>query len=243
MIHDAMILFITLGSVILLLICLVTINVIFSFIPLRFDLTEDKLYTISEGSRKILESLNDPVRIKFYYSRNNEELPPNFKTYAQRVQELLEEFEKISSGKLILEISDPKPDTEEEEWAQKFGIKTISLSSGNKAYFGSVISMLDQEVIIPYFDQHRQEFLEYDISRAIQKVSSTSDIKVGVLSALNVQGGRSMIPGQPPMEKWVFLSELEKSIAVEILPNTTEEIPDDISILTVLHPRGFSPRL
>ncbi len=233
----------TLGSVILLLICLVSINVIFSFIPLRFDLTEDRLYTISEGSRKILENLKDPIRIKFYFSKNNEELPQNFKTYAQRVRELLEEFEKISSGKVILEISDPKPDTEEEEWAQKFGIKTIALSSGNKVFFGAVISMLDQEMLIPYFDQRRQEFLEYDISQAIQKVSSTSDSKVGILSALNLQGGRSMIPGQPPMEKWAFFSELEKSISVEIIPVTTQEIPDNISLLIVLHPRGFSLRL
>jgi len=103
--------------------------------------------------------------------------------------------------------------------------------------------MLDQEMLIPYFDQHRQEFLEYDISQAIQKVSSTSDSKVGILSALNLKGGRSMIPGQPPMEKWVFLSELEKSVSVDVLSNATEEIPDDISLLIVLHPRGFSPRL
>ena len=233
----------TLGSVVLLLICLVAVNVMASFIPLRFDLTEERLYTISDGSRKILESLQEPVRINFYYSRNNAELPPNFKTYAQRVQELLEEYAAISNGQLILEISDPKPDTEEEEWAQKYGIKSITLPSGNTVYFGAVVSMLDQEMLLPYFDQRRQEFLEYDITQAIQKVSSTSTSKVGLLSAINLQGGRSMIPGQPPSPKWVFQSELEKSVAVENLPLSTEEIPDDISLLIVLHPRGFSPRL
>lgn len=233
----------TLGSVVLLLICLVAVNVMASFIPLRFDLTEERLYTISDGSRKILESLQEPVRINFYYSRNNAELPPNFKTYAQRVQELLEEYAAISNGQLILEISDPKPDTEEEEWAQKYGIKSITLPSGNTVYFGAVVSMLDQEMLLPYFDQRRQEFLEYDITQAIQKVSSTSTSKVGLLSAMNLQGGRSMIPGQPPAQKWVFQSELEKSVTVENLPLSTEEIPDDISLLIVLHPRGFSPRL
>jgi len=233
----------TLGSVVLLLICLVAVNVMASFIPLRFDLTEERLYTISDGSRKILESLQEPVRINFYYSRNNAELPPNFKTYAQRVQELLEEYAAISNGQLILEISDPKPDTEEEEWAQKYGIKSITLPSGNTVYFGAVVSMLDQEMLLPYFDQRRQEFLEYDITQAIQKVSSTSTSKVGLLSALNLQGGRSRIPGQPPLQKWVFQSELEKSVSVENLPLSTEEIPDDISLLIVLHPRGFSPRL
>ena len=233
----------TLGSIVLLLICLVAINVMASFVPLRFDLTEERLYTISAGSRKILSNLEEPVRINFYYSRNNAELPPNFKTYAQRVQELLEEYAALSYGKVILEISDPKPDTEEEEWAQKYGIKTITLPSGNTVYFGALVSMLDQEMLLPYFDQRRQEFLEYDISQAIHKVSSTSTSKVGVLSALNLQGGRSIIPGQPPVQKWVFLSELEKSVKVDNLPLTTEEIPDDISLLIVLHPRGFSPRL
>lgn len=233
----------TWGSVAMLLICLVVVNLMAFFLPLRFDLTEERLYTISTGSRNIIAGLQDPVRINFYYSRNNSELPPNFKTYAQRVQELLEEYQTLSNGKLILEISDPKPDTEEEEWAQKYGIKQIRLPSGNTVYFGAIVSMLDQEMTLPYFDQRREKFLEYDISQAIQKVSSTSTSKIGLLSVLNLQGGRSMIPGQPPAEKWVFLSELEKSVAVENLALTTEEIPDDISLLLVLHPRGFSPRL
>ena len=233
----------TWGSVVLLLICLVAVNIMAYFIPLRFDLTEERLYTISEGSRKILDSLKDPVRINFYYSRSNSELPPNFKIYAQRVQELLEEYETLSNSKVVLEVLDPKPDTEEEEWAQKYGIKHITLPSGNTVYFGAVVSMLDQEMLLPYFDQRREKFLEYDISQSIQKVSAISIPKVGLLSVLNLQGGRSMIPGQPPAEKWVFLSELEKSVTVENLTLTTEEIPDDISLLIIIHPRGFSPRL
>ena len=233
----------TWGSVVLLLICLVAVNLMAHFSPLRYDLTEERLYTISEGSRKILAGLTDPVRINFYYSRNNSELPPNFKIYAQRVQELLEEYVAISKGMVVLKILDPKPDTDEEEWAQKYGIKPITLPSGNTVYFGAVISMLDQEMLLPYFDQRRENFLEYDISQAIQKVGSTSTSKVGLLSVLNLQGGRSMIPGQPPAQKWVFLSELEKSVTVENLALTIEEIPDDINLLIVLHPRSFNPRL
>ena len=233
----------TWSSVVLLLICLVAVNLMAHFFPLRYDLTEERLYTISEGSRKILAGLTDPVRINFYYSRNNSELPPNFKIYAQRVQELLEEYVALSKGKVVLKILDPKPDTDEEEWAQKYGIKPITLPSGNTVYFGAVISMLDQEMLLPYFDQRRENFLEYDISQAIQKVGSTSTSKVGLLSVLNLQGGRSMIPGQPPAQKWVFLNELEKSVTVENLALTIEEIPDDINLLIVLHPRSFNPRL
>ena len=233
----------TWSSVVLLLICLVAVNLMAHFSPSRYDLTEERLYTISEGSRKILAGLTDPVRINFYYSRNNSELPPNFKIYAQRVQELLEEYVALSNGMVVLKILDPKPDTDEEEWAQKYGIKPITLPSGNTVYFGAVISMLDQEMLLPYFDQRRENFLEYDISQAIQKVGSTSTSKVGLLSVLNLQGGRSMIPGQPPAQKWVFLNELEKSVTVENLTLTIEEIPDDINLLIVLHPRSFNPRL
>ena len=233
----------TWGSIFLLVICLVAINVTAFFIPLRFDLTEERLYTISDGSMEILENLKDPVRINFYYSRDIAELPPNFKNYAQRVEELLTEYKTLSNGKILLEIYDPKPDTEEEEWAQKFGIKPINLPSGNEVYFGAIVSMLDQEMLLPYFDLRREEFLEYDISRAIQKVSSKSTTKIGILSSMSLEGGRALIPGTAPREKWVFLSELEKSLPVKILPLTTEEIPDDVSLLIVLHPRGFSPRL
>jgi ABC-type uncharacterized transport system involved in gliding motility, auxiliary component len=206
-------------------------------------LTEEGLYTISDGSMEIFENLKDPVRINFYYSRNIAELPPNFKTYAQRVEELLREYETISNGKILLEIYDPRPDTEEEEWAQKYGIKPITLPSGNAVYFGAIVSMLDQEMLLPYFDLRREEFLEYDISRAIHKVSSTASAKIGLLSSMSLEGGRPLIPGTAPREKWVFLSELEKSLTVEILPLTTEEISDELNLLIVLHPRGFSPRL
>ena len=103
--------------------------------------------------------------------------------------------------------------------------------------------MLDQELLLPYFDLMREEFLEYDVSQAIQKVSSTTSTKIGLLSSMSLEGGRALIPGTAPREKWVFLSDLEKSLKVENLPLTTEEIPDEISILIVLHPRGFSSRL
>ena len=85
-------------SVFLLLICLVAVNVTAFFIPIRFDLTQERLYTISDGSMEILGNLKDPVRINFYYSRNIAELPPNFKNYAQRVEEL---FEELLNDKLI----------------------------------------------------------------------------------------------------------------------------------------------
>ncbi len=101
---------------------------------MRMDATTDKLYTISEGSKKILTQLEDPVRVKFYFSFHNEQLPPSLKTYAQRVVELLEEYQTISSGKMTLEVFDPKPDTEEEEWAIRYGIEAPKLPNGESIF-------------------------------------------------------------------------------------------------------------
>ena len=86
--------------------CLIAINTIAYHVPLRMDATTDKLYTISEGSKKILTKLEDPVRVKFYFSFHNEQLPPSPKTYAQRVVELLDEYQTISSEKMTLEVFD-----------------------------------------------------------------------------------------------------------------------------------------
>ncbi len=231
------------ASVVLLFISLVAVNVVAFYLPWRVDFTEEQLYTVSSGSRKILDGLKDPVRIKFYFSSGSEELPPILKNYAQRVRELLLEFESISGGNLSVDVFDPKPDSDEEEWAEKYGINPMTLPQGTRVYFGAVVLMLDREMSIPFFDPRREKFLEYDLSQAIYKVSTTEETKVGLLTSLNLSGGRSMIPGQPPAQKWVFLNELEKSVEVELLSLNTEEIPSDISLLLVMHPKNFSARL
>lgn len=230
-------------SIILLVVSLIAVNVVAYFLPLRWDVTEEKLFTISEGTRKIIEGLEDPVNLKFYFS-SSEELPPHIKTYAQRVKEVLEEYEYLSDGSIRLEIFDPKPDTEVEEWAQKYGIGQIPLPSGDSMFFGMVAIMLDQEVTLPFFDVRREEFLEYDISQAILKVSSTKTTKIGILTPLTIMGVPDYLANRPNMpQKWTFVSELEKNFEVENLPLTTEEIPDDINILMVMHPKEFGKRL
>lgn len=228
-------------TLILLLVCLIAVNVIAFFLPVRLDVTEDRLYTIAEGTHSVLDGLQDPVRIKFYFSRSSTELPPNLKIYAQRVQELLEEIEVISGGSVTLEVFDPKPDSDEEDWAQKYGISPVTLPSGTLVYFGAVVMVLDQEVALPFFDQRRERFLEYDLTLAIHKAALTQAEKIGILSSLNLQGGPPIMQGQPS-EKWAFLTELEKLVNIEMLDVEVEEIPEDISLLLVMHPKDFADR-
>ena len=231
------------GIILLLLfVCLVAINVIAHHVPLRLDATTDKLYTISDGSKKILTNLKDLVRVKFYFSFQNEQLPPNLKTYAQRVVELLGEYQEIASGKITLEVFDPKPDTEEEEWATRYGIKAPKLPNGDSIFFGATFVQVDQEVTIPFFDPRRQEFLEYDITLAIHRVNETKLPKIAIWTDLPINGIPQLMMQRQGGEPWALSEEIEKLFNVEFLQSPSGSIPDDIDLLMLLHPKNLSDK-
>ncbi len=228
--------------VVLLLVCLIALNVLVALLPAaRLDVTEDQLFTISPGSREILKNLEDPLLVKLYFSRSNAELPTSFKTYAQRVEDLLGEYEALSGGQMELRVIDPKPDSDEEVEAQQYGVEAVTLPSGTPVYFGVALQLLDRQTALPFLDPRRQEFLEYDLTQAIYQITQTQKPRVGVLSSMNLNGGPAMMPGQPPSQKWAFLSELEKNLEVQMLQPTLVEVPEDISTLLVVHPKEFSP--
>ncbi|MDG2195327.1 MAG: Gldg family protein [SAR324 cluster bacterium] len=227
---------------VLLFVCLIAINTIAYHVPLRIDATTDKLYTISEGSKKILTKLEDPIRIKFYFSVHNEQLPPSLKIYAQRIVELLGEYQTISSGKMTLEVFDPKPDTEEEEWAIRYGIEAPKLPNGDSIFFGATFLQVDQEITIPFFDPRRQEFLEYDITLAIHRVTEVELPKIAIWSDLPIKGNPQLIMQQQGGEPWALSEEIEKLFDVEFLQSPSGSIPDDIDLLMLLHPKNLSDK-
>ncbi len=229
-------------SVILLLVCLIGINALGSFLPLRIDVTDERLYTISEGTKKILREFEDPLTIKFYFSKDKSGLPPDFKAYAQRVEEVLREYEILAKGNIKLEVFDPKIDSEEEEWAQKYGIASFGLPNGENLYMGMVALLLDQEVAIPFFDPRREKFLEYDVSQALMGLNQVRPPKIGILTSLDLKGNLSR-RGATPTEEWALHSELQKSFDLRILPAETEEISDDIPLLLLIHPKELNERI
>ena len=106
---------------------LVAVNVIGSSFRWRTDLTEEQLYTLSDGTKELLRDLERDITLKFYYSRSMEGVPIPIKQYAQRITDLLHEFEGAAKGRLVLETYDPKPDSDEQEWAQRYGLTGRSL--------------------------------------------------------------------------------------------------------------------
>lgn len=223
----------------LLLVVLIAVNLIFSKVPVKMDITEDGLYSLSEGTKKILGNLEDTVRIKFYFTRSAESAPIQFKAYGQRVQEFLQEYVDASSGKIELEVYDPRPDTEDEEWAIKYGLQAAQLPTGENFFLGAAFLSARGEESVPLFNPQREPHLEYDITQKISQIRSTGRKTVGILSGLEVFGNNALpfqMPGQPaPREDWQFVRELKKTWDVQKIEMAATELPQ-MDLLVVIHP-------
>ncbi len=233
----------SLASVLLFGVILVAVNFISGFAVLRTDLTAEKLFTLSEGTRAVLGKIPDKTRLKFYFSRSMGNVPFLYKQYGKRVEEFLGEYVANSRGMLELEILDPQPDTDVEEWAVKYGLAAAGLPTGEKFYLGMVALAADKEEVIPFFAVDREEFLEYDITRAIVQVANSKKPTIGILSSLPVLRVDNMPmmqpqPGQP--DDWLFVKELRKNFQVRRVEETTQAIDADINLLMVIHPKNLS---
>ena len=229
------------GGVIALLAVLIAANFIVSAFNLRADLTDGDVYTLSPGTRQVLAKLEAPVKLRLYYSQGSEVVPVGLKTFAKRVEDLLNEFKAAGGGKVVVEKFNPEPDSDAEDSAQLDGIEGQLTNAGEKFYLGLSIAFLDQKAAIPVLAPDRERLLEYDITRGIAQVGETKKPVVGVMSALPVMG-RSLDPirKQQPMEAWVLIQELKRIFDVREVKLDAPRIDDDIKVLLVIHPRNLS---
>jgi ABC-type uncharacterized transport system involved in gliding motility auxiliary subunit len=228
------------GGVIALLAVLIAANFIISAINVRADLTDGHVYTLSPGSRAVLAKLEAPVKLRLYYSQGSEAVPVGLKTFAKRVEDLLNEYKAAGRGKVVVEKFNPEPDSDAEDSAQLDGIEGQLTNAGEKFYLGLSIAFLDQKAAIPVLAPDRERLLEYDITRGIAQVGETKKPVVGVMSALPVMG-RSLDPirKQQPSEAWVLIQELKKIFEVKEIRLNAPKIDDDIKVLLVIHPRDL----
>jgi len=147
----------------------------------RVDLTADRLFTLSSGTRAVLSRIDEPVTLRFYYSERLGREIPTYGVYAQRVREMLQEYESAAGGKLRLQVIDPQPFSDEEDRAVAFGLQGVPLNQqGELVYFGLAgANTADKEEIIPFFQPERERFLEYDLTRLIFNLSTPKKKAVG----------------------------------------------------------------
>jgi len=218
-------------------------NTLFSNI--RLDLTENSLYTLSDGSREIVQSIDEPINLYFFFSDKASQDLTALRAYAVRVQELLQEYALAAgSGKIQLEVIDPEPFSESEDQAAGFGLQSVPVSTaGDELYFGLVgTNALDDVVVIPFFQPDKEEFLEYEISKLIQGLILHRKPVVGLIASLPVQGDVNMSTFQTS-PAWVVIAQLEQLFSIEKIEDDAVELADEIDLLLVIHPKNLSDAL
>src|SRR2546426_696190 len=206
----------------------------------RIDLTQGKLFTLSEGTRAVLSKLESAVKIRLYFTQGDAGVPLPIKAYGRRGEDLLAEFRQAGRGQGLVEKLDPQPHSDAEDSATPEGIETQGTPAGEKFYLGASVSYLDQKLALPALTPDREPLLEYDLTRAIARATVTSKPVVGVMSALPVFGmPPSPMTGGQPMEPQVFVGELRRDYTVKRVGLDPEKIDDDIKVLLVIHPRGI----
>ncbi len=221
----------------------VGLNIIASFAKYRFDLTAEKLFTLSDGTKQILQELDTPVQIRFYATRDDKVMPPQFKTHVRLVEDLLDEFRRSSDGKIKIEKFDPQPDSDAEDSARLDGVESQALSLTERIYLGLAVSMLDETVPIPFLDPSREEHLEYEIIRAVSQVMTVEETVVGVMSSLPVFGANPMMArmGQAQRQSpWVVIEQLQQLFEVRQIEMTAESIDEEVTVLIVIHPKAIT---
>lgn len=214
-----------------------------AFRSARFDLTEQQIYTLSDGTRSILESIDEPVTLRLYLSKKLATRLPGIKSYATRVAELLQEYEQAAGGNLHLHVIDPEPFSEEEDRAVGYGLQGVPLDNGNlHFYFGLVgANATGERELIPFFQPEREEFLEYDLTKLIYRLANPTQRVVGLLSTLPLEGGPPMpfMGGQGGTGPWMIMESIRDVMQVTPLDKDVTDIPEDVAVLMVVHPKGL----
>ncbi len=165
------------GALIAIFLGLVIVNNVL-FDKARLDLTENRIYSISDGSKRIVEKVDEPINLYFFFSEKNSEGITHIRNYASRVKSLLEEYSLHSDGMINLHIIDPEPFSEAEDRAANFGLTAASIgNAGDTLYFGlGATNSTDSKLSLPFFDPAKEEFLEYDLSQLIYKLSDPAKV-------------------------------------------------------------------
>ena len=236
----------TIGGIVLAVAAFLALNMFANQALTRFrlDLTEQQLFTLSEGTRNILGTIDEPVTLRLYVSRSLASRLPSISGYVARVRDLLKEYEYAADGKIILTVIDPEPFSEEEDRAVAYGLSGLPLLDGESTfYFGLVgTNTLDDQEVIPRFTPDREEFLEYDLTKMIHTLAQAERPVIGLLSGLPLDGQsqQAMMMGRPP-QPWLILERMEELFEVRHLsPLSLERVEEDVDVLMVVHPKKLS---
>ncbi len=206
----------------------------------RLDLTEDRLYTLSEGTQNILAGLEEPVKLYRFFSEEPSRELPQIRSYAKRVDELLDEMVQNSNGNLTVQRIDPVAFSEEEDQAARFGLQAVPIgASGITLYLGIAgTNSLDDVQTMPFLQPQKEQFLEYDLAKMISSLGKPEKKTIGVLSSLSMRGGFDPA-AQRMTDPWVIHEQLSQLFSLQDIDPQAAALPEDLDLLVLIHPRDL----
>lgn len=201
----------------------------------RIDLTQDRLYTLSDGTRRILDRVNEPVTLEFYVSQRLVKEVAIYGNYAGRVRDVLNEFAAVSGGSVTVAELDPEPFSETEDAAVAAGVTGVPLDSGGeRVYFGLAARSGGKTGVIGFFQPERESFLEYDLARMLEGLINPKKPIIGVVTSLPMFGQFAPQPGQP--KRWHIVDAIEESFEIRNIFDIQADLTDEIDVLFLVHP-------
>lgn len=207
----------------------------------RIDLTEDKLFTLSEATKQVLDEIDEPVTLNFFFSKELGDRSPPLAVYAHRVEELLDQYSRLAGDKIRLEKFHPIPFSDQEDLAVSAGIRGLPYTAqGDLGFFGlEGRNATDDTRVIDFFSPERERFLEYDLTQAIYALANPEKKKIGLMTRLPLEGMQGMGAGPGAMQPWAIYTQLKDLFDVKSVSVNATEIPADIDILMVVHPSNM----
>lgn len=231
------------GALALLVVLFVTLTILSSVFlkGMRFDLTENSLYTLSDGTRNILRNMDEPVTLYLYFSEDVSRDLPQFRSHARWAGEMLEEFADGSGGKLTLQRINPKPFSPQEDQAAQYGLQSAPVgNAGDVLYFGLVgTNSLDDQQVMPFMQPDKEKFFEYDLARMVSSLSHPQHKSVGLISGLDMTPEYDPAVPRIP-ENWIIYQQLDQLFDLQEIPADSETLPDDLELLILVHPKDIS---
>lgn len=234
------------GILLLLAILFVTLTIMSTVFlkGMRIDLTENSLYTLNDGTRNILNNMDEPVNLYLYFSEDISRDLPQFRSYARWAGEMLEEFVEQSDGKLTLQRVNPVPFSPQEDQAAQYGLQGVPVgTAGDMLYFGLVgTNSIDGLEVMPFLQPDKEKFLEYDLAKIVFSLSHPEHKKVGLISGLDMKPGFDPAT-QSAREAWVIHQQLSQLFDLQDLPPDTGVLPQDLELLVLVHPKDLSENM
>jgi ABC-type uncharacterized transport system involved in gliding motility auxiliary subunit len=224
---------------------LVSVNVIVAYLPpMRLDLTQGRLYTLSPGTVRTLARSGDPITLRFYYSTRLGDTVPAYAVYQHRVRELIDQYVAAARGKIRLEVFDPQPFSDAEDQAVAFGLQGVPLDGrGEQVYFGLAgTNSTDDRQVVAFFSPDRERFLEYDLTKLVHSLAVPKRTVVGLISFLPLEGDPAAMMAGRPSTPMAIVTQLEQLDTVKRLGTDIDSIPPEIDVLMLVHPQHLSDK-